>query len=126
MNKKISIAVDFDGVIHSIINCDDLPPHIVQNPPNNGAIEWFSNLLSDDRFEIYIYSCRCRCKEGVLAMKEWLLKYGLKKSLVEKIIFSTKRKPNAKVFIDDRCICFTGNFPTLCELVDFKAYHECK
>lgn len=122
-NAKITIAIDFDGVLHSIANDDDLPYYNVQNPPNKGAIEWLSNLLSDTRFKIFIYSCRCRCDEGILAMQQWFLKYGLKKTLIDKIAFAKQRKPNARVFIDDKCICFTGNFPTSHELIAFKPYY---
>jgi hypothetical protein len=42
---------------------------------------------------------------------------------VRKLHFSTQ-KPPAHVHLDDRCICFTGEFPIIEELKAFKPWNR--
>lgn len=43
--------------------------------------------------------------------------------LVKKLKFPTE-KPPALVTIDDRCICFTGKFPSLVQIATFKPWNR--
>ena len=61
----ISIALDFDGVIHSDVRGAGSGSYI-PDPPVIGAIEKLFELLSDQRVSaVYIYSLRCGGMHGV-------------------------------------------------------------
>lgn len=55
---------------------------------------------------------------------EWEVHYGVK-SILKKIKFPTK-KPGAFLTIDDRAICFDGEFQDPEELLNFKPWHKGK
>ena len=56
-NHKNTIALDFDGVIHSYISgqTGDYP----EDPPNHGTEEALQKLI-DEGFELKIYSTRSK------------------------------------------------------------------
>ena len=121
MRKKL-ICIDFDGVLHSYKSGWQGPRNI-PNPPVKGAINWLSRLLNHgDIIEVCIYSSRNKYFRGKAAMRAWLLRYGLPKDKIGKIKFPTK-KPAAWVTIDDRAIVFTGKFPGLKKITDFKPWY---
>jgi hypothetical protein len=140
---KKTILVDFDGVIHSYQQpwrgARDIP-----DPPVRGAILWLHRMVNDDRFEICIYSARSRQWGGVRAMRRWLRWQAGKELWADEISsdvvgtecfdtvtkrglsnikFPTK-KPAAFLTIDDRCICFDGEFPSLDKIDSFKAWNH--
>lgn len=138
-----TILVDFDGVLHSYVSgwkgATEIP-----DPPVPGAIKWLERLIEDGRFNVCIYSSRSKETEkwlvysgigsdsdfveidarvGIEAMQGWLVAHGLLEDLVERIGFPTE-KPAAFLTIDDRAICFTGTFPPLDEINNFKPWNK--
>jgi len=121
MPKPI-LCIDFDGVIHSYqhpwINAE-----IIQDPPVPGAIEWLESLLDD--FEVCIYSSRSKTNSGIEAMQNWLWKWYASNKLMDNLKFPMQ-KPAAFLTIDDRAICFEGEFNNLTpkELLKFKPWNR--
>jgi len=121
--KKFTVAVDFDGVLHSYIS-PWVAPHVIPDPPVEGAMEWLFKTIQ--KFEVVIFSTRCRTWRGRRAMRRWLLlhagaicyySYHLDNMArgLEDIRFSYT-KPVALVYLDDRAMRFTGTFPTVDEI----------
>jgi hypothetical protein len=125
---KLTLLVDFDGVLHSYKSgwkgASNIP-----DPPVDGAIRWLQTML--ERFDVAIYSTRSLTPEGVQAMRvaltEWAKADGMgfqdACDFVEKLRFPEKKEP-AWLTIDDRCICFTGTFPTLEEVYQFQPWYR--
>jgi FMN phosphatase YigB (HAD superfamily) len=67
--RRLTIALDFDGVLHSYKSPWKNARHI-PDPAVPGAIEWLLKAL--DHFEIAIYSSRSNQWGGRSAMKRWL------------------------------------------------------
>lgn len=120
------LLLDFDGVIHSYVSgwqgVDELPDPIMP-----GAANFLYEAVR--RFDVQIYSSRSDSERGLAAMQEWL-KDHLAKELgsrwyeVYRSIKWPKTKPAAWLTIDDRCIQFTGEFPTLGSIAEFQPYRH--
>lgn len=129
------ICVDFDGVIHSYISgwCGIT---VIPDPPVEGAIEWLENHLPipeaiSSMGEPYkgpivqIYSSRSKSWRGRRAMKKWLVKHGLHPAYIaEGLLKFPAKKPSAFLTLDDRAICFCGQFPTTEEMMSFKPWNK--
>lgn len=115
MANKPILCLDFDGVLNSYTSGwsghDSIP-----DPPVPGAIEFLHKAV--EHFEIRIFSARSRDPLGRVAMYEWLKKYGA--DLPVKCF--PEYKPAAFITIDDRAITFTGQFPSIEELLEFKPW----
>lgn len=136
MKKPKIICIDFDGVIHSYTSGWQGPRNI-PDPPVPGAIEWIEEFImlfcappesiaamaEPGKYRLFIYSSRSRYPGARRAMKKYLLKHGLDKRFLEVIKFPT-RKPPAHITIDDRAICFTGQFPSTKEITEFLPWFE--
>lgn len=127
MSKPI-LSLDFDGVIHSY-----LTPYkgvdIIPDAPVDGALEFI--IRATQSFQVHIFSTRSRDENGVKAMKDWLEKAyinaGYDPPIVKYIMKSIQwpvTKPGARVSIDDRGITFTGRWPTMKELKDFRPWNK--
>lgn len=119
MSKKL-VALDFDGVIHSYVsgwkgdtNIPDLP--------HTGAFEWITAAIK--RFEVAVYSSRSRTHDGRMAMIEWFRLNGMDPDVLQQIDFPAT-KPAAWLTIDDRCLCFTGDWPTLDSIDEFQPWYQ--
>lgn len=137
--QRYTVAVDFDGVLHSYQtpwkNARTIP-----DPPVPGAINWL--LATRSRFEVAIISTRNRTWLGRRAMRHWIHEHVFDHfwkmtnemstawtvqdvmeeadqaawDFVNSLQFP-KHKPAALVYIDDRAWRFTGdNFPTADEI----------
>jgi hypothetical protein len=115
MSKPI-LLVDFDGVIHSYTSGWQ-GASTISDPPVPGAIEFLQK--ASDVFNVQIYSSRSKEPGGVTAMKKYLAEHG-GPAWIE---FPTE-KPPAFLTIDDRAICFTGEFPDPEELRAFKPWNK--
>jgi hypothetical protein len=127
---KPILCVDFDGVIHGYQSgwkgADQIP-----DPPVPGAIEWL--LRAQDFFDVQIYSSRSSQDGGVLAMHSYLMNHALHvfgdiddaSVFMSGIKFPTQ-KPAAFLTIDDRAICFQGDFADIppARLLDFKPWNK--
>lgn len=118
MSKPI-LLVDFDGVIHSYISgwrgAAEIP-----DPPVDGAAAFLASAVN--HFEVKIYSARSSQPGGLEAMKRFCLEhFG---AIITNHLGFPSYKPSAFLTIDDRCICFNGNFPNAESLLDFKPWNK--
>lgn len=127
---KPILCVDFDGVIHSYksgwITADNIP-----DPPVPGAIEWLYRALQF--FDVQIYSSRSKHPAGIQGMRSWLLRHACEiwpdhPRVVNELMAEIKfpiAKPAAFLTIDDRAICFTGDWDALnpVDLLRFKPWY---
>jgi hypothetical protein len=114
-----SIAVDFDGVLHSF-SSGWQGARVISDPPTDGAINWLRSLICFA--DVQIYSARTLRLGGKRAMKKWLHKYGLTKAEISELSFPIL-KPIARVVLDDRAICFKGEFPVIRDILKFEPWH---
>lgn len=98
---KKTIAIDFDGVIHSYIS-GFVRGGAVFDPPNPGAIDSL-HKLDKKGFKIVIFTARTDFGPII----EWLRQYWPADSTME-IPEVTNIKPAAFAYIDDRAIRFTN------------------
>lgn len=117
--KKPILLLDFDGVIHSYTS-GWKGAHIIPDPLVPGAADFIASAVSI--FDVQIYSSRSRQPGGIQAMKRYLSR-SLPPQIVDHLEFP-KEKPPAFLTIDDRCICFDGNFPDPRVLLDFKPWNK--
>jgi len=111
---KRTVALDFDGVIHSYVSgwtrADDIP-----DAPVEGAKEAIEELMQT--YQVVIYSARAGQPGGLEAIEKWLADNGIE---VDEV---TTEKPPAHVYVDDRGITFRGNWPdTVSKIKTFKSY----
>jgi hypothetical protein len=105
-------CVDFNGVLDAYAGWQG-PAHL--DPPRAGARE-FLDALTARGFEVVIFTTRY--PDDVWT---WLRAHGL----ADKVTDVTDRKPAAHVFVDDRAVCFRGDFDqTLREIDAFAAHWE--
>lgn len=111
MKKKKTILVDLDGVLNQYNGNfnQDLIPEIKE-----GAKDFLKILHQE--YDIKILTTR-----DIPKTIEWLIKHDIKKYISE----VTNTKEPAFLLIDDRCICFNGNFDnTICEIQKFKPWYK--
>lgn len=128
--KKPILCLDFDGVIHSYKsgwkgarNIPDLPVE--------GAIDFMLEALRAG-WDVVIHSSRARYWGGIRAMRGWLKEHagmawyeaGLGMFDGLEMVRFARWKPSALITIDDRAITFTGRWPTMQSLKDFKPWNK--
>ena len=118
--NKLTICIDFDGVLHSYASgwqgIDVIP-----DPPVDNAIEALTTYTG--YFDVCIYSSRSKDPKGIDAMVKWLLDNGLEPHYLSHIRFPTQ-KPAAFITLDDRAIQFDGNFPSVNAIKFFKPWYK--
>lgn len=121
---KPILCLDFDGVLHSY-SSGWMGADVCGDPPVPGAIKFLRD--ASEHFTIAIYSSRSGQTGGIFAMKQWLSYHTLQ-------VFGTDapwfeqiqwpgQKPPAMVTIDDRAVRFTGQWPSIAWLLEFKPWH---
>lgn len=111
MTKKKTILVDLDGVLNEYNgNFDEnIIPKI-----KDGAIEFIQNLHQN--YTIKVFTTRNK----ILTAK-WLIENNLDKYISD----ITDVKEPAYLHIDDRCICFDGNYNnTINQIQNFKPWYK--
>ena len=98
------LCVDFDGVIHSYEH--GWKKGEIYGTVVPGFFEWLE--LAQKYFTVVVYSSRSRDKGGVEAMKTWLAKAN--GGVLPNGLYFIHEKPPAFLTIDDRAICFKGNW----------------
>jgi len=96
----------------------------VSDPPVDGAIDFLRMAVRD--FEVNIFSSRSGQPGGIEAMQDALVRWTAgegDQSWLTLIVFP-KDKPPARVGIDDRMITFTGEWPSMRELMNFKPWNK--
>lgn len=109
--RKKTLLIDLDGVLNEYkgsFNAEIIPP------PKIGAKEFLEKLSKN--FDIKIFTTRNK-----LLVCGWLLKYELEKYIKD----ITNIKEVCWLFVDDRCIKFTGDFNQLEKNIDeFKPWYK--
>jgi len=137
MSKPI-LLLDFDGVCHSYVSGWQGATEI-NDPPVPFMFNWL--WVYKDHFEIHVLSSRSNEPGGIYAMQAWFGRYwrewtNPKQSSQEVLndvypqsgcplwIHFPKEKPAAFVTLDDRAITFTGRWPQVDELKNFKPWYK--
>lgn len=137
MTKPI-LCVDFDGVIHSYTS-GWKGEAIISDPPVKGAIKWL--WTATEWFDVQIYSSRSKSEDGRRAMFGKILEWseaefgpGHPMGLVDGLppqydrypIKFVAEKPAAFLTIDDRAICFEGDWSEFdpVDLLNFKPWNK--
>lgn len=118
MHDRETLAVDFDGVIHSYVSGWQ-GSDVIPDPPIPGAFEFLAEATK--HFEVMVLSARAENNEAVIAMNDWFTAHGLPDTVLEQI-FITSVKPKAALYIDDRGYCFKGTFPSIDMIKNFKPW----
>lgn len=126
---KPSLCLDFDGVLHSYTS-GWKGADIIEDPPVPGAIAFLKEAVK--HFEVYIFSSRSHQHNGQVAMRTWLGSHIIADDpgiVMDDppwfaAIHWADNKPAATVSIDDRCITFTGEWPSMEALLAFKPWNK--
>jgi hypothetical protein len=105
MGKRYTIAVDFDGVLHSYTS-PWVDHHVIPDPPIPGAIEWLERISAD--FDVVIFTTRGKTEAGRVAVARWISEHGY----TGHDFTVTAEKPPALIYLDDRAVRFEGIYPT--------------
>ena len=121
------LCLDFDGVIHSY-ESGWKGADVVSDPVVPGAIEFMREALEGFHFDVQVFSGRSHQPGGVGAMQDALRRWspvdrGRLLGWVGRVKFPLN-KPPALVTLDDRAIQFTGTWPTMQELKEFKPWNK--
>lgn len=137
MGKPI-LCVDFDGVIHSYTS-GWKGETIVPDPPVAGALKWL--WKATEWFDVQIYSSRSKSEDARKAMFAWMVEHSRaefgpdhpmawtdddgEKGPIYPITFAHE-KPAAFLTIDDRAICFEGDWSEIdaADLLHFKPWNK--
>lgn len=113
-NFKKVILIDLDGVLNEY-NGNFCKDHI---PNAKCGVQLFLKKLVDSDYEIKIFTTRNR-----LLTSKWLIA----NELDEYISDVTNVKDPCYLFVDDRCVCFNGDFDELKYKIDnFKVWWKIK
>ncbi len=131
-STKPILCLDFDGVCHSYTS-GWRGATVIADPPVEGLFEFLERVIED--FEVVIYSTRSETEEGRSVMRlwlqftyqEWCRKMDKDpkewRDLTNMIGFPST-KPPAFVSLDDRVITFTGQWPSISSLKEFKPWNK--
>jgi len=115
------IAVDFDGVLSNYTEFTG--PTSINDQPVPGAISWLKQLVNNDDFDVHIFSSRSRYEGGPEAIQKWLIENGFPAELLSKLSFPKKKIPY-HLLIDDRAIQFTGEFPLIEDIKNYRPWNK--
>jgi hypothetical protein len=110
-----TLAIDFDGTLSAYTGWRGHEAPL--DPPLPGAIEFLIRCLDHGEFKVVIFTTR-----AVQLVDEWLDQYAPPE--VANVVEITNQKPPAWLYIDDRAYLFTGAFPTIAQIDNFKAWWE--
>lgn len=131
-DRKPILVLDFDGVIHSYTS-GWKGADVIPDPPVPGALLFMYEAL--DHFNVQVFSSRSNQPGGIAAMQDWLRHWAIDGMAdgwfegdpmlgwLNQIGWPTE-KPPALVTIDDRAITFTGEWPSMETLRDFRPWNK--
>lgn len=111
---KPALLIDLDGVLNQYGNEKYDENHIPDI--KDGAKEFLEKLYALNKYKLVLFTTR-----NALLASKWLIKNDLD------IYFEniTNVKNPAFLHIDDRALCFKGNFSqTFEEIINFKPYYK--
>ena len=123
MTKPI-LLIDFDGVIHSY-ESGWRGATVIPDQPVDGFWEWAA--MANRTFDLQVFSARSSAPGGIDAMAAWLFDHRPSSNIHRGIEFSfPTTKPSAFLTIDDRCVCFDGDWRKLTPqlLMDFTPWNR--
>ena len=137
---KPILCLDFDGVLHSY-SSGWKGAHVIPDPPTDGMAAFLDRAV--EVFDVNIFSSRSHQPGGVEAMKTFIWDAiahhfdcpfagdprGLNRALaIRDALKYPTEKPAALVSIDDRALCFTGNWNDFDpkRLLEFKPWNKSK
>lgn len=123
------LCLDFDGVLHAYTSGWQGVEKVTDGP-TPGAMAFVREAIKT--FQVHVYSSRSGSHVGRTVMKQslfkWLIADGMVEdealNLVDRDLCWPTEKPSAFLTIDDRAICFKGEFPTVESLHNFKTWVE--
>lgn len=132
--RKRILCLDFDGVCHSYVS-GWKGATVIPDAPVPGLLEFLVQAV--EVFEVNIFSSRSG-QGGIPAMRQWFIDEAEvfhphwtgcmpKDKAIEWVDDNLKfptEKPPAFVGIDDRVITFTGKWPSIAELGNFKPWNQ--
>jgi hypothetical protein len=138
MQRKPILCLDFDGVLHSY-SSGWKGADVIPDAPTNGMAAFLDKAIQ--YFDVQIFSSRTHQSGGVDAMKRFVWDAlahhfdcpfagdprGLDRALeIRDAISYPTEKPAAMVSIDDRALCFTGNWNDFDpqRLLEFKPWNK--
>lgn len=104
MDTPAVVCVDLDGVLNTF---DEWRGERHFHSVREGAREFLSGLKQSG-FRVVVFTCRWH---------EWALDWLREQGLAEFVDEVTDRKPPAHAYVDDRAICFRGDFRETLEQV---------
>jgi hypothetical protein len=111
-NERPVVCVDLDGVLNTY---DEWRGPEFFHPPREGAREFLESLHSGG-YRVVVFTVRWH---------EWVRAWLDKNGLGEFVDDVTDRKPPAIAYVDDRAVCFRGDFEaTLRHIRDFRPFWE--
>lgn len=108
------LCLDFDGVLHSYTSGWQGEANI-PDPPVEGAQAFVE--AAQNHFKVVVVSSRCHTNAGRQAVRQWLEENGFPEG-VEVVM----ERPAAFVTLDDRALTFTGKWPPIETLREFKPW----
>ena len=106
------VCVDLDGVLNQF---DGWKGAAYFHPPHPGARE-FLRRLNECGYQVVVFTVRWKPD-----VERWLTEHKLADFVSE----VTDKKPPAHIFVDDRALCFRGDFDSvLDEIKHFRAHWE--
>lgn len=132
---KPILCVDFDGVIHEY-RTKWTDAKTISDGPTKGALAWL--WKATQWWDVRVYSSRSKDPEGRDAMLEWMIKHSIEEFGVDHPMSRFRKaessypitfaheKPAAFLTIDDRAVCFHGNWDAIDpqELLTFKPWNK--
>lgn len=101
---QMTIAWDFDGVIHPYT--DGWQGPVPSNEPPIPGVAAALRTWQRRGFRNIVFSTRAEMPEGLAGIEAWLEKEGLT-DYVDEV---TNKKPPAIAYVDDRAVSFQGNW----------------
>jgi hypothetical protein len=118
------LCIDFDGVIHSYSK--GWQGGEIYDGPTDGFFPWAA--AAKHKFKLVVYSSRSKTPEGIAAMRDWFARHIDALTTACEISIDdfefAHEKPPAWLTIDDRAICFDGDWSKLDPqtLLEFKPW----
>lgn len=127
---KPILCLDFDGVIHSYSG-GWKGTHRADDPPVDGTVEFLHEATR--HFKVAIYSSRSKSLRGRSCMKRYMRTHfavpltfseGHTQDFLHEELSYPWFKPSAFLTIDDRALTFSGVWPEVGSLRNFKPWNK--